>query len=59
MAVLLLLVLLTPDIISLGQGSSHCMTDCSMGQHDPLFMNNTAVYLVTEESQFIQKTMVK
>ena len=35
MAALLLLVLLTPDIISLGQGSSHCMTDSNIGQHRP------------------------
>ena len=35
MAALLLLVLLTPDITSIGEGSSHCMTDCNMGQHGP------------------------
>ena len=35
--VLLVVVLLTPDITSVGQGYSHCMTaDCYMGQHGPL-----------------------
>ena len=43
MAALLLLVWLIPGIISLGQGSSHCMADCNIGQHDPLFMKYTAV----------------
>ena len=33
--VLLVVVLLTPDITSIGQGSSHCMADCNMGQHGP------------------------
>ena len=28
-------VLLTPDITSVGQGSSHCMADCNMGQCGP------------------------
>ena len=31
MTTLLLLELLTPDIISIGQGSSHCITDYNMG----------------------------
>ena len=54
MAVLLFLVLLlTPDITSIREGSSHCMTDCNIVQHDPLFMNNTAVYSVTRERQFV------
>ena len=36
MVVLLLLVLLlTPDITSIGDGSSHCMTDCNIVQHGP------------------------
>ena len=30
--ILLVVVLLTPDIISVGLGSSHCMADCNMGQ---------------------------
>ena len=30
--ILLVVVLLTPDITSVGQGSSHCMADCNMGQ---------------------------
>ena len=30
-----MVVLLTPDITSLGQGSSHCMADSNMGQHGP------------------------
>ena len=33
--ILLVVVLLTPDITSVGQGSSHCMADCNMGQHGP------------------------
>ena len=32
---LLVLILLTPDITSVGQGYSHCMADCNMGQHGP------------------------
>ena len=32
---LLVAMLLTPGITSLGQGSSHCMADCNMGQHGP------------------------
>ena len=31
-AILFLLVLPTPGI---GQGSSHCMADCNIGQHEP------------------------
>ena len=33
--ILLVVVLLTPDVTSVGQGSSHCMADCNMGQHGP------------------------
>ena len=33
--ILLAVVLLTPDITSVEQGSSHCMVDCNMGQHGP------------------------
>ena len=34
--ILLVVVLLTPDITSVGQGSFPCMTaDCYMGQHGP------------------------
>ena len=33
--ILLVVVLLTPDITSVGQGSSHCMADYNMGQHGP------------------------
>ena len=33
--ILLVVVLLTPDITSVGQGSSHCMADCNMRQHGP------------------------
>ena len=29
--ILLVVVLLTPDITNVGQGSSHCMADCNMG----------------------------
>ena len=32
---LLVSTLLTPGITSVGQGSSHCMVDCNMGQHGP------------------------
>ena len=32
---LLVVVLLTPDITSVGQGSSHCMVDCNMEPHGP------------------------
>ena len=35
MVALLLLVLLTPSVNNVGQGSSHCMADCNMGQHGP------------------------
>ena len=31
--ILLVVVLLIPGITSVGQGYSHRMTDCSMGQH--------------------------
>ena len=30
-----MVVLLTPGITSVGEGSSRCMTDCNMGQHGP------------------------
>ena len=32
---LLVAMLLTPGITSLGQGYSHCMADCNTGQHGP------------------------
>ena len=32
---LLVVVLLTPDITSVGLGSTHCMADCKMGQNGP------------------------
>ena len=31
--ILLVVVLVTPAITSVGQGSSHCMADCNMRQH--------------------------
>ena len=33
--ILVVVVLLTPDITSVGQGSSHCMADYNRGQHGP------------------------
>ena len=33
--IVLIVVLLTPDITCMGQGSSHCMANCNMGQHGP------------------------
>ena len=36
MAIFLLVsMLLTPGITSVGQGYSHCMANCNMGQHGP------------------------
>ena len=32
---LLMVVVLTPAITSIGQGYSHCMADCNMRQHGP------------------------
>ena len=59
MAVLLLLVLLTPDITSVGEGSSHCMADCNTGQHGPslykqyccIFSNKGKTIRLTEDGQ--------
>ena len=33
--ILLVVVLVTPDITNVGQGSFHCMADCKMRQHEP------------------------
>ena len=35
--ILLVVVLLTPDITSVGQGSSHCMADCNMRYGSSLY----------------------
>ena len=32
---MIVVVLLTSSIASVGEGSSHCMTDCKMKQHGP------------------------
>ena len=59
MRVLLLIVLLTPDITSRGQGSSRCMADCNIGQHGPslyeqyccISSNRGKTICLTEDSQ--------
>ena len=38
--ILLVVVLLTPDITSVGQGSSHCMADCNMRYGPSLYEQN-------------------
>ena len=38
--ILLVVVLLTPDIISVGHGSSHCMADCDMRYGLSLYEQN-------------------
>ena len=59
MTALFLLVLLTPDITGIGQGSSHCMADCNMRQHGPslykqyccIFSNKGKTIRLTENGQ--------
>ena len=59
MAALLLLVLLTPHVTSVGKASSHCMADCNIGQHGPslykqyccISSNRGNTIRLTEDSQ--------
>ena len=57
MATLFFLLVLPTS--SIGQGSSHCMTDCNMGQHGPslyeqyccIFSNKGKIIHLTESDQ--------